>query len=776
MSDLPNLKNRIAAEFGAPRRTLGDTPTSRTLPDDDLHSLDPDDGIDIPASVPSALKPALAGAALLSSAAILGTGIDADFHLLSWGLAAAGVCGAALLMRDWYRSRLMPATSRERLREEKASDTLWERSETSQLLSTIHDALGDIALIREPGGRIVQANTVFRRLTGWLKPEGMTCEALGIVFEPAAGHNHFSVRITTGSGVKLFDWHDVVAREPVSGMFMLHSIARDVTEEVRIARESEEARRRAENASQAKSRLLATVSHEIRTPLSGILGMSHLISQTRLTSEQKNYLAGMRQSGHALVQLVDDLLDFSSIEAGRFQLRPTAEPLRETIESVVEMLSHRAHEKGIEIGATVAADVPGLMDFDAARLRQVLFNVIGNAVKFTHTGGVLVSAGVDGQDIVVRIEDSGPGMTPQEQARVFDEFEQAGGNAQRTGGTGLGLAISRRIMEESGGALTVASTAGSGSTFEIRFPAHGCDLGAAARARRGVLAGSRVLVMAPAGPASKALAATIRTLGGHCDCAGTLEEAQRMSASALSASALSASALSAAPLTDIIVDHRHAAQFRRLLAQMPSLERQTLRKTYLVNPEERTGRPINQMDGYHAWLIRPLREKSLVEVLKGRMKGMEVRDAINDNRPVLREVPALPHKPAEGGVLLAEDDPVNAFMVRAVLERAGHAVRVVGDFEALAMALFDAPAAVRIAPQLIVTDLNMPGGDGFSMLQRLRDEERRSHAEPVPVIVLTSDNRAETRDRLLALGAGAVLSKPADPKVLTTEIERLLEP
>ena len=767
MSDLPNLRKRIAAEFSAPKRTLNNRRASDMPLADDPHSLEPEDGFSGVKERYPALKPALAGAGLLGSAAILGTGIDAGFYLLSAGLAVAGITGAALLLKDWYGSSISPAAVKGRVRQEKANDSRWERSETSQLLSTIHDALGDIAIIREPGGKIVQANSVFCRLTGWLKPEGRTCEALGIEFEPAPGSNHYRVRIVTDAGTKMFDWHDVIAREPASGAFMLHSIARDVTEESRIARESEEARRRAEQASQAKSRLLATVSHEIRTPLSGILGMSHLISQTRLTSEQKNYLAGMRQSGHALVQLVDDLLDFSSIEAGRFQLRPAPEPLRETIESVVEMLSHRAHEKGIEIGATIAADVPGLMDFDAARLRQVLFNVIGNAVKFTHTGGVLVSASLERETIVVSVDDSGPGMNAREQARVFDEFEQAGASAQRAGGAGLGLAISRRIMEEYGGTLTLSSVPGTGSTFEIRFPALGCDLSTASLARKDVLGMSRVLVMAPAGPASSALSATIRTLGGFCERAETIEEAQAAAVRALS---------TGMPLTDIIVDHRHAAQFRRLLTQMPSLEQQKLRKTYLINPEERNGRQINQMDGYHAWLIRPLREKSLVEVLRGRMKGMEVRDAINDNRPMLREVPALRDRLADGGVLLAEDDPINALMVRSVLERAGHSVRVVNDFAALSGTLFDAPATVRIAPELIISDLNMPGGDGLSMLRRLRQHEGQSGSRPIPVIILTSDTQLDTRQKLLMAGANAVLSKPADPKALTAEIDRLLAP
>ncbi|OJF90516.1 PAS domain-containing hybrid sensor histidine kinase/response regulator [Pararhizobium antarcticum] len=767
MSELSKLQQRINAEFSAPEqvRTLGRRGTDADY-HDDLHSLEPEDDSVLREERYPALRPALAGAGLLCSAAVFGTGMDAGLYFLSGCLAVGGVTGAALLLRDWHRASSRKPGAARQAAVEKVGDRQWERNETSQLLSTIHDALGDIAIVREPGGKIVQANTVFRQLTGCAKPEGMTCEGIGLNFEPEPAPRHFRVRIPTGDGLRIFDWHDVIAREPASGQFMLHSIARDITEESRIARESEEARRRAESASQAKSRLLATVSHEIRTPLSGILGMSHLISQTRLTGEQKNYLAGMRQSGHALVQLVDDLLDFSSIEAGRFQLRPSREPLRELIESVVEMLSHRAHEKGIEIGATISADVPGLLDFDAARLRQVLFNVIGNAVKFTHTGGVFVDAGIQGQNVVIRIDDTGPGMSMDEQARVFDEFEQAGAAKQRSAGTGLGLAISRRIIEAFGGKLVLSSKPGEGSRFEIGFPAVGGDLSAAPRIRRGILAESRVLVMAPAGPASKAIEATITTLGGLCCCVTSVEEAQAFAVRAISG---------AAPLTDIIVDHRHAAHFLRLLSALPQLEDMQLRKTYLVNPEERSGRPINQMDGYDAWLIRPLREKSLVEVLKGRMKGMEVRDAINDNRPMLRDVPAHLEPAAASGILLAEDDPINAFLVRSVLEKAGHTVRVVGDFGALGAALYDAPVANLVKPELIVTDLNMPGGDAFAMIRRIRDQERQSGGKPVPIIVVTSDTRPDICRQLLDTGADSVLPKPADPKTLTAVVEELLE-
>lgn len=702
----------------------------------------------------------LASLGVIASGLVLAMGIAAGLYLFSAAVAAAGLAGVLLLVADGIRAADGDGRSAEARR-----DGDWDRQETSALLATIHDALGDIAITRGMDGKIVHANAAFHRACGLDDARGLTCAAIGLSFEPKIEPNHYLVRTAAPEGLRLYDWHDVIARDPASGRLMRHSIARDVTEEARAAREREDARRRAEEASQAKSRLLATVSHEIRTPLSGILGMSHLLGQTRLSSEQKNYLAGMQQSGHALVQLVEDLIDFSSLSAGRFQFRPSRQDPRSVIESVVEMLSNRAHEKGIEIGATVTADVPALMEFDAARLRQVLFNVIGNAVKFTEVGGVFVSADIVEDCVRILIDDTGPGMSGDELKRIFDEFEQAGSDEQRAKGTGLGLAISRRIMQACGGSLTASSAPGRGSRFEIRLPLAEVERVTADRRQR--LARSHVLVMAPDGPASAALSATIATLGGRCHRATTLAAAQNVFSDVFAGGA---------PLTDIIVDHRHAGQFRQLLALQPAVARLDLRRTYLISPEERNNHPVDQMDGYEAWLIRPLREKSLVEVLLGRLKGIEKRDAINDNRPILREEPTIaPVRASPRGILLAEDDPVNALIVRTVLQRAGQAVQVVTDFVAVDRVLSGGGPGVEAMPALLVTDLNMPGGDGFSMLKRLREREAMQSDRRLPVIVLTSDARLEVKDRLIEAGADAVLPKPADPQRLMAEIGRLIE-
>ncbi|MCD7108675.1 ATP-binding protein [Rhizobium sp. DKSPLA3] len=716
----------------------------------------------------AAFRPALAAAGLLASAGIIAAGLEENLLLLPVGLAMAGLAGTALLLGDGRRSRHDGGAPSER-----SGDRAWEAREASMSRFAIHDALGDMAILRDARGVILEANETFRTLTKAPAPEGQRCAALGLELRPAGTSGRYTVEVETEDGLRSFDWHDVLIREADTGTLRIVSVGRDITDNVSAARSSEAALRRVEAESQAKSHLLATVSHEIRTPLSGILGMSDLLDQTRLSAQQANYLAGMRQSGHDLVQLVDDLLDCASMEAGRFSLRPTRQTLRPLVESVVEMLSHRAHAKGIEIASTIAADVPDTLQIDGPRLKQVLFNVVGNAVKFTATGGVLVSCAEQQGALVLRVTDTGPGMTPDDQSRIFDAFEQAGDTASKAGGTGLGLAISRRIVRALGGDITVSSRLGMGSLFEIRFPLK-ASAASLATARTRTLATSRVLLVAPKGPASEALAATIETLGGRCRIVSTIEQAGHFLSIAMDAG-------SEERLTDIIVDHRCAALFRRICDDWPDLEALPLRRTYLVNPEERIQQPLHQTDGFHAWLIRPLRERSLVAVLKGQLKGIEVRDAINDNRPVLRDAADAACAPAPlavSTVLLGEDDPVNAAILRSTLERGGHAVRHVVDFAAMEDILdqgLSETLGSGQAPKILITDLHMPHGDGLTMLRRLRLSERLTDGAPhLPVIVQTSDRRPETHRDLLEAGADAVLAKPADPKSLIALVGRLI--
>lgn len=759
MSDPIRLQNRLSNAFDRPRASVADAAGRTVL---EPPPLAPEAAFEVPPRVRRTweFSPYLfGGLGLVASAAALAIGHEAGFYAVVGGLGSVGA-GAVLLHA---LGRAPSISEKEKVRPqdrgEARQDALWRRDESAAIRDSVHDALGDIVVSRDLEGRIVAANTVFCRLAGTGAPQGQTCEALGFSFVPAGQAGRFEVTVSMPRGPRLFLWHDVTVRDERTGVLMVRSLARDVTEERQLARDCEEALRRAEAMSEAKSRLLATVSHEIRTPLGGILGMVSLLGRTRLSPEQASYLDGIRQSGEALGQLVDELLDFSSIEAGRFKLNPLVTEIRPLIEGVSEMLAYRAHGKGLEIAVTVDAGVPEQLEIDAARLRQVLFNLIGNAVKFTATGGVLVSVALERSELVVAVSDTGPGMDAAAMEAIFDEFSQTGDAGARSGGTGLGLSISARLATALGGSLSVSSRMAAGSTFTLRLPVRS-PAGAVEDGRAARLAASRVLLLAPAGPAARATVATLETLGAHC---------RHVTSAVEAAQVLEGVAKGGTVFTDIIVDHRLASAFTRTVPARQPGEASGPRRIFLVNPEERTARGRGDFD---AWLIRPLREKSLTDVLTGRLCGLEKRGALNDNCPLPGfAAPAPEPAPATGlSVLLAEDDPVNAMLARSALEKAGHRVSHVGDFEAV-LAAINEPSVRR--PDLLVTDLSMPGGEGSEVIASIRAAENASGLPRLPVLVLTADKRRQAAQRALSSGADAVLEKPAAPERLVEVIAGL---
>lgn len=618
-------------------------------------------------------------------------------------------------------------------------------------LAAIHDALGDITLCRDLEGVILSANRTFCEVAGVDAPQGRTCAELGIIFQPGRTAHSYDVEFAGAGFRRVFLWHDVVIRDPLVDGLVVQSIAREVTEERLQVEAGERARLAAEQESQHKSRLIAMVSHEIRTPLSGLLGMGQLLAATDLTPEQSNYLEGIRQAGTDLAQLVEDLLDFSTLAAGRFHFRPDRATIRVLIENVVEMLSSRAHAKGIEIAATIEPALPEELAFDPARFRQVLFNVIGNAVKFTEQGGVLVRVGRTDDGVTVRVEDTGPGMNAAELTRVFGEFEQGDLSRAREGGVGLGLAISARIMAEARGAISVESEPGRGTTFIIRLPV--ALAGSGMRSGR-ELASADVMLLAPEGPAAQAITASLTNLGARVRSFTSVEAARYE--------------LARRPVNGVIVDHRLDAEFSARLAASPALS--GARKVFLVSPESRPATMSG--DIYDGWLIRPLREQSLIDVLTGKLSGLERRQADREEFPVLA-AEASDRQPQAGilrptPVILAEDDPVNALIVRTILERAGFSVRLVTSFSKLSELHGNEPAS------LIVTDNTLDDGTCDGFISALRDREDALCVAPAPVIVLTADERQETRRDLLMRGANLVLFKPARADALIAAVRDLL--
>jgi signal transduction histidine kinase/CheY-like chemotaxis protein len=770
MSEPQNLQHRLAMAFhetpsvpveeGVDNLYLQVDHPNLRLP----HPLDPDPEEfvepELHSDRHSMLRYWLAGGGLVASALTLSMSTGSGFVVIAICLAAAAVGTILYSFAARLERGATPAAEPLDLKPAAPADVAVETQSyaaAGAMLGSIHDALGDITVCRSLKGTILSANQTFRDAMRTANPEGKTCEELGIRFQPRPVEHCYDVEIATARGPRTYLWHDIVTRDPVLGDLVVQSIARDVTAERQHAQAREEARARAEEASGLKSQLIATVSHEIRTPLSGLLGMGHLLAGTTLSPEQKNYLDGISQSGTALVQLVEDLLDFSTLSAGRFQLKPRKEAVRPMIESVVELLSSRAHAKGIEIGATIAPQLPEMLFLDPARLRQVLYNVIGNAVKFTESGGVLVSAALEGPALVVRVRDSGPGMNEAEMQRIFGEFEQGELSRAREGGVGLGLAISARIMAEAGGALSVESQPGHGSTFIVRLPVS-ADASGLRHGRE--LFGTRVLLMAPVGAAATALATTLKALGAETSIASTAEDAQSI-------------LVVRERFTDIIVDHRLDAEFTAGLSHNPRLA--GAKRIYLVNPESRPA----QMSGndYDSWLIRPLREQSLIDVLTGRLSGLEHRPAASEEFPVISAEPddtrdnAEPAatNPAGLSILLGEDDPVNAMISQAILEKAGHNVRLATSFAKLTEALAEA------TPDIILTDNHMPDGSSDAFIAQLRDIEQNTQSKPMPVIVVTADTSDETRRRLLKTGADLVLHKPAGPDVIKNAILRVGE-
>ena len=691
------------------------------------------------------------------SAAMAATAVSVAFNapaLLLASVAGLAVYAATpLLQRSFRHSAGHPA----RAMAEKAAlaerdiDRNWELGEFSGQLATVFDALGDMVTACNLDGRIVYANETFRRVTGSDNPVGLTLAMAGIRPADVEGASARELVLGEGPDQTIWTWHEAASRDPSSGELFVNCIGRNVTAARRAEAELVEAREKAEAANHAKSRFLATVSHEIRTPLNGILGMTHLLEQTETTPEQASYLKTARESGQSLLSLIEDLLDVTSIEAGRLHLRHEEGNLEELVNGVCELMASRAHEKGIEIAVHIAPEAPERITSDIGRLRQVLFNLVGNAIKFTETGGVLIEVGREDGQLAFIVSDTGPGLKDADKERIFEEFERAdNGPTRKQGGAGLGLSISTRIVTALGGRIGVTSTPGQGSTFQFTVPVRELAEPEAGKPVHGPLADHTVLVIAPRGPVSTALMWTIRDLGGIAE---TADDAETL------ITALMRLYRSGTPLSDIIVDRRLADRAEALLAAAPSEFPAGIARTVVIAPEDSRDLTSHPGHGADAWLVRPVRRQSLINVLARR------DDRDDRDRMSARRRPAVLDRSSTNptlDILLAEDDPVNALVVRTTLARQGHRVTVVDNGRDLVSEAMERPGGVA-GYDLVITDLSMPELDGRSAIMQIRAEEAAGHLARLPVIVLSADGQASTRDDLLAAGADGHAEKPVDP-------------
>ncbi|MCB1384319.1 MAG: PAS domain S-box protein, partial [Nitratireductor sp.] len=389
-----------------------------------------------------------------------------------------------------------------RLRFEALEDRAWELSESEERYRAITDAFGDLVVIRDHAGNVLSCNTAYAESLGLTQAEvlaGNVLPATGkatadgqasrearaglaakLIYDTGSGKaGQGELAIDTHDGGKWFrkwfHWLELPVRDDKAGHSAILCVARDITPFKRSTELDAEARKQAEQANRAKSRFLAMASHEMRTPLNGIIGMSKLLGGTALTPEQHNYTDALQRSGKSLLHLIEGMLDLTTIEAGRFVLKPYRFDPRALLEDTLELLHAQAAEKNIGLGLYVAPEVPARIESDGERMRQVLINLIGNAIKFTETGGVAVECKTEmrggGETLVLRIRDTGPGLSEADRARIFREFERVDDeNTRSTPGAGLGLAISRALAEQFGGALELEDTGPQGSTFAFSLP------------------------------------------------------------------------------------------------------------------------------------------------------------------------------------------------------------------------------------------------------------------------------------------------------------------